>query len=75
MATNLADEIAAKAAALPIEKQHNILQIVESLIESTAQESASHSPRHQLMGSLEHLNIKLAGNDVQEARGEMWGNY
>lgn len=35
MASNIANEIAAKVSSLPLEKQREVLQIVESLVEST----------------------------------------
>lgn len=75
MASNIPNEIAAKVAILPIEKQREVLQMVESLVESTAQESEAQPQRRRLLGSLEHLNIKLTDEDIQEARREMWGGY
>ena len=75
MSNNLANEIAAKVAVLPIEKQREVLQMVESLVESTTHESAPQPQRRRLLGSLEHLNIKLTDADIQEARREMWGEY
>ena len=75
MASNIPNEIAAKVAILPIEKQREVLQIVESLVESTVQESAPQPRRRRLLGSLEYLNIKLTDEDIQEARREMWGEY
>ncbi len=73
MAGNIANEIAAKVAILPLEKQREVLQMVESLVESTMQESVPEPQRRRLLGSLEHLNIKLTDEDIQEARREMWG--
>jgi hypothetical protein len=75
MANDLAHEIAAKVAILPLEKQREVLQMVESLVKHTTQESAQQPSRRRLLGSLEHLNIKLTGDDVREARREMWGEY
>ncbi len=74
MASNIANEIAAKVASLPVEKQRDVLQVVESLLENTVQEPAPQNRRH-LLGSLEHLNITLTDEDIQEARREMWGEY
>lgn len=75
MANDLTNEIAAKVAILPLEKQREVLQVVESLVENTAQESAQKSQRRRLLGSLEHLNIKLNDEDIRAARHEMWGEY
>lgn len=74
MTNNLANEIAAKVAVLPIEKQREVLQMVESLVESRVQEFAP-QPRRRLLGSLEHLSIRLTDEDIQAARCEMWGEY
>ncbi len=71
MSNNLANEIAAKVAILPVEKQREVLQMVESLVESTTH--GSQPQRRRLLGSLEHLNITLTDADIQEARREMWG--
>ncbi len=75
MPSSIANEIAAKVSSLPLEKQRKVLQIVESLVESTAQESASQPQRRRLLGSMEHLNIKLTAEDIQAVRREMWGEY
>ncbi len=72
MSNNLANEIAAKVAILPVE-QREVLHMVESLVESTTH--GSQPQRRRLLGSLEHLNIKLTDADIQEARREMWGEY
>ncbi|MBA2646485.1 MAG: hypothetical protein H0U81_06775 [Pyrinomonadaceae bacterium] len=75
MASSIANEIAAKVSSLPLEKQRKVLQIVESLVESTVQEPAPQPQRRNLLGSLEHLNIKLTAEDIQAVRREMWGEY
>ena len=75
MASSIANEIAAKVSSLPLEKQRKVLQIVESLVESTVQEPAPQPQHRNLLGSLEHLNIKLTAEDIQAVRREMWGEY
>ncbi|MGH9899404.1 MAG: hypothetical protein ACRD4L_11215 [Pyrinomonadaceae bacterium] len=75
MASNPANEIATIVASLPIEKQREVLQVIESLVENTAQETAPQTERRHLLGSLEHLNITLTDEDIKEARHEMWGEY
>lgn len=74
MASNLTNEIATKVASLPVEQQREVLQVVESLIERTAQETTL-PQRRRLLGSLEYLNITLTDEDIQDARREMWGEY
>ncbi len=56
MSNNLANEIAVKVALLPVEKQREVLQMVESLVENITHRSQPQ--RRRLLGSLEHLNIK-----------------
>ncbi|MGH9915418.1 MAG: hypothetical protein ACRD63_09055 [Pyrinomonadaceae bacterium] len=71
MASNIASEVAAKVASLPLEKQNEVLRLVESLVETTARDKASQVQRRRLLGSLEHLNITLSDDDIREARREM----
>jgi hypothetical protein len=75
MAENLANAIAARVAVLPLEKQREVLQMVESLVENTAQKSAQQSQRRRLLGTLEHLKVRLTDEEIREARREMWGEY
>lgn len=75
MASKIANEIAAKVASLPLERQREVLQIVESLVESAKRDTAPQVPRRRLMGDLEHLNVHLTEEDIHEARREMWGGY
>lgn len=75
MESNIAQEIAAKIASLPIDKQAEVLQIVDSLVEGAAVDSAPPVQRRRLFGSLEHLNITLTSDEIREARREMWGKY
>lgn len=75
MASNIANEIAAKVSSLPLEKQREALQMIESLVESATQRDAPQAPRRRLMGDLEHLNVRLTEEDIHEARREMWRGY
>ncbi len=72
MSTNLVEEIAAKAATLPIEQQREVLQVVESL----AALSIKGKPlRRKLKGDLAHLGSSVTSEDIEEARREMWRGY
>ncbi len=75
MASNIANEIAAKVSSLPLEKQREALQIIESLVKSEKQDATAQVPRRRLMGDLEHLNVHLTEDDIHEARREMWRGY
>lgn len=75
MESSIVQEIAAKIASLPIHKQAEVLQIVESLVKTAAVDSALPAQRRRLFGSLEPLNITLTDDEIREARREMWGEY
>ena len=64
MASDIASEVAAKVASLPLEKQSEVLRMVESLVEATARDNASKAQRRTLLGSLEHLSITLTDDDI-----------
>ncbi len=72
MSTNLVEEIAAKAATLPIEQQREVLQVVESL---AALSIKGKLPRRKLKGDLAHLGSSVTSEDIEEARREMWRGY
>ena len=56
---------------LPPEKQKEVLQFVESL----KPDNGSKKPLRSLEGLLEDLNVDITGEDIAEARREMWGNF
>jgi EAL domain-containing protein (putative c-di-GMP-specific phosphodiesterase class I) len=56
---------------LPPEKQKEVLQFVESL----NPDNGSKKPLRSLEGLLEDLNVDITGEDIAEARREMWGNF
>lgn len=55
---------------LPPERQKEVLQFVESLKPN----NGSKKPLRSLEGLLEDLNVDITGEDIAEARREMWGN-
>lgn len=70
MTNNIVDEIGALAAGLPLEQQQTVLELVKLLATQ-----GSTSPRRSVFGDLEHLGVSVTAQDIEEARGEMWGSY
>lgn len=75
MANSVVEEIAAKAAMLPLEQQKQALEYIESLAQSVTDKSCQPRPHRKLMGTLAHLNVKLTAEDIKEARRELWRGY
>lgn len=71
MATNLVEEIVAKAATLPIEQQQKVLEVIETLAAKVAQPPM----RRSIFGDLKHLGSSVTNEDIEETRGEMWRGY
>jgi len=60
-----------KLRELPLERQQEVLNFVESL----QQKSEPKRPRRSLMGLWVDLDVKITREDIDEARREMWGNF
>ena len=73
MSTNLADEVKSKMTMLPLEKQQQVLDFVEFVLQKN--EPAPASPRKSLKGSLAHLGFDVTSEDIDEVRREMWKNF
>ncbi|MCP9493160.1 MAG: DUF2281 domain-containing protein [Pyrinomonadaceae bacterium MAG19_C2-C3] len=73
MSTNLADEVKSKMTMLPLEKQQQVLDFVEFVIQKN--EAAPAPPRKSLRGDLAHLGSSVTSEDIEEARREMWRGY
>ena len=56
---------------LPPERQKEVLQFVESL----KPDEGARKPLHSLEGLLEDLDLDITGEDIAEARREMWSNF
>ena len=65
MISNLVAEITTKAARLPLEKQRETLELVESLSEESAAKKSFESVESILSGNLDNLE-----NDIAEIRCE-----
>ena len=65
-----------KLRELPLERQQEVLDFVESLQQGTMpQQSSPKKPRQSLKGLWADLDIHITDEDITEARREMWGNF
>jgi len=65
------EQVVEKLRDLPLERQKEVLDFVESLKEK----SAVKKPRRSLLGLWADLNTHITEEDIAEARHEMWGNF
>lgn len=73
MELNLVEQVSAKVASLPLEKQQEALAMVEALEKRTLNLAALRS--HRLKGVTAGPGPKLTQAGLKEARSEMWGEY
>jgi Protein of unknown function (DUF2281) len=71
MATNLTEEIAAKAARLPDDLQSEALQFVESLLARQPNSNDKKQPLESVKGIL-HSKYDTLDEDIREMRREAW---
>ena len=64
-------EVLQKLRALPLEKQKEILDLVDSL----AKGNDKGKPRRSLRGLWKDLDFDVTEEDIDEARREMWGSF
>jgi hypothetical protein len=60
-----------KLLKLPVEKQKEVLDFVESL----EKKSGSKGRRHSMKGLWADLGVSISPEDITEARREMWGGF
>lgn len=60
-----------KLVKLPLEKQREVLDFVESL----QKETSPQQPRRSLKGLWADLGVQISPEDLAEARREMWGGF
>ena len=88
MPVALVEEIIMKVSALPFELQRETLDFVEFISqraknglhsdEATQPAAIPNESKKQfksVLGSLEHLGIHVALEDIAEVRREMWANF
>lgn len=73
MSTNLVEKVAAVTSSLPLNKQQEVLEFVESIAQEI--ESQPRAPRQSLRGLWADLGLEVTAEDIDEARREMWGNF
>lgn len=76
MRNNLAEEIAAKAAALPVEKQREVLAFIDSLIARERESTQGIKPFRSVLGMLQGQgNLDNLERDIAEMRQEALKNF
>ena len=60
-----------KLLKLPVDKQKEVLDFVESL----EKKSGPRCPRRSLKGLWADLGVQISPEDLAEARREMWGGF
>ena len=63
--------VLAKLLKLPVEKQKEVLDFVESLEKKAGQRRT----RRSLNGLWADLGVNISPEDIAEARREMWGGF
>ena len=74
MATDLTEEIAAKAAMLPDDLQSEALQFIESLLARQSNSSDKKQPSKSVKGILRG-NYDTLDEDIREMRRETFKNF
>lgn len=75
MATNLAEEIAAKVSMLSPERQREALSLIEQLAaRATSRVSALPRAERKLKGATAQ-GRSISSEEILESRREMWGEY
>ena len=60
-----------KLLKLPVKKQKEVLDFVESL----EKKARSKGRRHSLKGLWEDLGVEISAEDIAEVRRETWGGF
>ena len=75
MSSNLVEEIAEKAAALPPEEQRAVLSYIKSLAADGSAKNARLRAYKSVEGMLPTPNLDNLESDLAEVRQEMWRNF
>ena len=68
---SIEEAVLTRLRALPVEKQQDVLDSAEFLVNR----SGTRQPRRSFRGLWADLNIDITEDDIAEARREMWGNF
>ncbi len=81
---NLIEVIATKTATLPLEKQREVLDFVEFVLQRTqpgqtpepgANPEAKKPPFRSVPGALARPGVDVTPDDIAQVRREMWQNF
>jgi hypothetical protein len=78
MSSNIVQEITAKASALPLDKQREVLDFVEFILHKGSgdfQQGAKPRKPFQTMEGIIPRQIENLERDLTEVRREMWQNF
>ena len=65
------EQVLERLRELPAEKQKEVLDFLNSLLER----NGSKKPLRSLRGLWANLNVNITEEDIAEARHEMWGSF
>jgi hypothetical protein len=68
---SIKEALVEKVQLLPVEKQQEVLDFVDFLLQKNLQPQS----RRSLKGLLSHLNLDITAEDFTEARREMWKDF
>lgn len=63
------EQVVAKLRTLTSEKQKEVLAFIDHL------DRPGHTPRRQLAGLWQDLNVSVNEEDISKARHELWGGF
>lgn len=72
--TNIVEEIATKSASLPVELQSEVLDFVDFVSDKNRGRISAPKSFESVRGILKR-DLSNLENDIEEIRGEMWGNF
>jgi hypothetical protein len=65
------EQLLEKIRRLPPEKQQEVVDFIEQ----NEQQAGAPKPHRRVGGALEHLGLHISGEEIDEARREMWSNF
>ena len=68
MATNIEEMLIQRMRTLPVERQAEVLDFVDSL----SRRSVVHKPRRNPIGLFAGLGVDISAEEIDQARAELW---
>lgn len=75
MGESLIEEISAKSAALPPDKQREVLDFIEFILHKSEPGAEKKRPFRSVRGAFANSGVKITEEDIAEVRREMWANF